>query len=122
VSRYARAAPLSTLPALTRKLSSPPRPCRLRHPDEDPGVTPKKQAPAAETQAVDLEAALAELEQLVVRMERGDLPLEEALASFERGVELTRACQQALQQAELKVQVLVERAGKAALEPLDADR
>ena len=77
---------------------------------------------ATRTKPLDFEAALAELETLVARMERGDLPLEDALASFERGVELTRLCQQALQQAELKVQVLVERAGKAALEPLDTDR
>jgi exodeoxyribonuclease VII small subunit len=74
---------------------------------------------AAATEGLDFEAALAELEALVARMEQGDLPLDEALKQFERGVELTRLCQQALKDAELKVQVLMERHGAQALEPLD---
>ena len=52
------------------------------------------------------ESTLAELEELVARMEAGDLPLEEALRSFERGVQLTRECQAALQAAQQRVQVL----------------
>jgi len=71
--------------------------------------------------AIDFEAALAELEGLVTRMESGDLPLDEALRQFERGVELTRLCQQALKDAELKVQVLLERQGKESLENFDPD-
>jgi exodeoxyribonuclease VII small subunit len=55
---------------------------------------------------LDFEAAMAELEGLVERMESGDLPLEETLKQFERGVTLTRQCQEALKQAEQKVQVL----------------
>jgi exodeoxyribonuclease VII small subunit len=70
----------------------------------------------------DFEQALADLEALVARMEKGDLPLEEALAHFERGIELTRRCQSALKDAELKVQMLVERDGKPALEPFDEER
>ena len=77
----------------------------------------KKSAAAAP----DFEKALAELEALVARMEKGDLPLEEALASFERGIELTRLCQTALKEAEQKVQLLVERDGKQTLEPFDPD-
>ena len=72
--------------------------------------------------AADFEQALEELEALVARMEKGDLPLEEALAHFERGIELTRRCQAALKDAELKVQVLVERDGKQTLEPFDDER
>jgi len=72
--------------------------------------------------APDFEQALAELEALVARMERGDLPLEDALRCFERGIELTRLCQGVLRDAEQKVQVLVERDGKQALGPLDPDR
>ena len=53
----------------------------------------------------DFEAALKELEGLVERMEKGELPLEESLQKFERGIELTRSCQKALQEAEQKVQV-----------------
>ena len=71
-------------------------------------------------QAPDFESALKELEALVERMESGDLPLEQALQLFERGVELTRICQASLQQAELKVEQLIERGGHAELAPLDA--
>ena len=53
------------------------------------------------------EAALAELEQIVARLERGELKLEESLKLFERGVELTRQCRQSLDGAELKVQQLL---------------
>ena len=55
---------------------------------------------------IDFEKALAELEQLVETMEKGDLTLEESLKQFERGVTLTRACQRALAEAEQKVRVL----------------
>ena len=53
------------------------------------------------------EAALAELEQIVARLERGELKLEESLKLFERGVELTKQCRQSLDGAELKVQQLL---------------
>ena len=59
----------------------------------------------------DFEQALAELEALGEKMEEGDLSLEESLQSFERGIQLTRGCQQALQAAEQKVQVLLEKDG-----------
>lgn len=52
-----------------------------------------------------------ELEKIVERLEAGELSLEQSLGDFERGVHLTRACQQALQQAELRVQQLVEADG-----------
>lgn len=68
---------------------------------------------------MDFETALKELEALVERMESGDLPLDEALKLFERGVELTRTCQGALKQAELKVEQLLEKNGRATLVPLD---
>lgn len=63
------------------------------------------------------EDSLAELEQLVAQLEQGDISLEESLKAFERGVNLTRACQQALQQAEQKVQILLEKNGTQTLEP-----
>ena len=66
------------------------------------------------------EPALAELEELVARMESGNLPLEEALRSFERGVKLTRECQLALQAAQQRVQVLVQRPEGAVIEDFDA--
>ena len=55
-----------------------------------------------------LEQALKDLEQIVVNLEKGDLPLAEAIRQFERGVELTRRCQEVLKEAEQKVQVLSE--------------
>lgn len=69
----------------------------------------------------DFEAALAELEALVEKMEQGDLSLDDSLKQFERGVQLTRSCQQALRTAEQKVQVLLEKNGEETLEPLDSD-
>ena len=59
----------------------------------------------------DFEAALAELEAIVQRLEQGEIPLEESLRQYERGVALTRSCQQALQQAEEKIRVLAKGAG-----------
>ena len=57
---------------------------------------------------IDFEATLKELENLVQQMESGDLGLEESLAAFERGVKLTRRCQAALKNAELRVRALTE--------------
>ncbi len=74
------------------------------------------QSPAQPPQALDFERALAELESLVERLERGDLPLEEALKTFERGVELTRFCQTALKAAQQKVEILLKRSGQTAVE------
>jgi exodeoxyribonuclease VII small subunit len=60
----------------------------------------------------DFEQALSELEGLVERLERGDLPLDEALKAFERGVALTRHCQACLQTAQQKVEILLKRSGQ----------
>ncbi len=62
------------------------------------------------------EETLASLEALVEQLEKGDLSLEESLKSFEQGVKLTRACQTALQEAEQKVQILLEKNGAEQLE------
>ncbi len=67
--------------------------------------------PAADAEPLDFERAMAELEQLVDRLEKGDLPLEESLGAFERGIALTRNCQAALRQAEQKVEMLLQRPG-----------
>lgn len=57
----------------------------------------------------NFETALEELNTIVEKMEQGGLSLEESLKNFERGVELTRQCQQALQSAEQKVQILLKK-------------
>ena len=61
--------------------------------------------PAASVVA-GFERSLDELEQLVQRMEKGDMSLDESLGAYERGVALYRQCQGALQQAELRVKLL----------------
>lgn len=72
---------------------------------------------ARETQPGDFESSLNELEQLVERLERGDLPLDDALKTFERGVELTRHCQTSLKAAQQKVDILLKRNGQPEVEP-----
>ena len=72
----------------------------------------KKKTPA-------LEEALNELEQLVEDLEQGDQPLEASLKSVERGVELTRICQQALDEAEQKIRILSGEHPAAELEPFE---
>ncbi len=61
----------------------------------------------AKAKAIDFETTLNELEQLVQRMESGELNLEDSLKAFEQGMNLSRSCQQALAEAEQKVQVLL---------------
>jgi exodeoxyribonuclease VII small subunit len=73
----------------------------------------------AKKPVVDFEQALAELEQLVGKLEQGELPLEASLKAFERGIELTRLCQKELAAAEQKVRVLTGRDDDETLEPMD---
>ena len=68
---------------------------------------------------VGLEKSLEELEALVARLEGGDLPLEQALKEFERGVRLTRQCQTALQEAEQKVEILLKKTETAEPQPFE---
>ncbi|MCM2338768.1 MAG: exodeoxyribonuclease VII small subunit [Lysobacter sp.] len=68
----------------------------------------------------DFETSLDELEQLVDKMEHGDMSLEDSLAAYERGVGLYRRCQTALEQAELRVKLLSEPQDPASAEPFTA--
>lgn len=86
---------------------------------------PTKPAADKSTESADdndtgivFEDALQELEQLVARMESGDLSLNDSLQAFERGVKLARQCQVALDAAELKVQSL---SADGELTPFDPD-
>jgi len=65
-----------------------------------------------------LEETLESLEALVEKLETGDLPLEEAVREFERGIKLTRQCQAVLKDAGQKVEILL--AETADPEPFDA--
>src|SRR5947208_15458802 len=57
-------------------------------------------------EAQTFEASLAALEQIVRELERGELPLERSLELFEQGVRLSRECQERLQAAERRIEVL----------------
>jgi exodeoxyribonuclease VII small subunit len=74
-----------------------------------------------DSEPLDFEAAMRDLEELVERLEHGDLPLEESLAAFERGVMLTRSCQTALKEAEQKVEILLKKAGEPQAEEFGTD-
>ena len=68
---------------------------------------PKKDTPDPSPVA-RFEHSLDELEQLVEKMEQGEMSLEDSLAAYERGVGLYRRCQAALEQAELRVRLLTD--------------
>ncbi len=68
----------------------------------------------------NFEQALDELEKVVKQLESGDLPLEETLALFERGVGLSDACRKQLESAETRIEILLKRAGEVKPEPFDA--
>jgi exodeoxyribonuclease VII small subunit len=57
----------------------------------------------------DFESAIAELESIVKKLEEGDLPLEQSLELFERGVRLSRFCHSTLEAAERRIEILNER-------------
>ncbi len=76
---------------------------------------PKKKKPS------NFESDLLELENLVEKMEEGDLSLEESLVHFERGIALTRSCQKALTEAEQKIQILLAEDGSQKLQPFSSD-
>ena len=67
------------------------------------------------------ESSLEELEKIVQRMESGDQSLEESLKDFERGVTLTKACQNMLKNAEQKVEKLVKDHGELKTEAVSDD-
>jgi exodeoxyribonuclease VII small subunit len=69
----------------------------------------------------NFEATLAELEQIVQQMENGQQSLEEALSTFQRGMELSRLCEAGLKNAEQRVERLVSENGSYRVEPFKTD-
>ena len=69
----------------------------------------------------NLEDSMAEITQLVDKMEHGELTLEQSLAHFERGVNLVKHCQKILTEAEQKVQLLIQKNQKETLTPYGED-
>lgn len=80
-------------------------------------MSDKPRSEAAATPAPDFEKSLAELESLIARLERGDLPLAESLALFEQGIGLTRQCHERLSDARQRVEILL----KDGARPFDPD-
>ena len=76
---------------------------------------------ARKTDTPTFEEAMQQLEQLVESMEKGELSLDASLEAFEEGVKLTRICQQALKEAEQKVQILSQNTPEGELEPFERD-
>ncbi|MDI1252095.1 exodeoxyribonuclease VII small subunit [Thermomonas sp.] len=81
---------------------------------------PRKPPASAETSPVaEFETSMNALEDLVGKMEDGEMSLEDSLAAYERGVGLYRSCQQALEQAELRVRLLSDPANPDQAKPFD---
>ena len=79
-----------------------------------------------ETSIKDFEAAIAELESIVKKLEEGDLTLEQSLGLYERGVQLSRFCHARLEEAERRIEILNERGelkpAPASLSSQDSER
>jgi exodeoxyribonuclease VII small subunit len=80
------------------------------------------ETPKVERPLENFEAGLEELEKVVKELEGGDLPLERALALFEKGVGLSDACRKQLLEAETRVEILLKKNGKLQPEPFPADK
>ena len=76
-----------------------------------------------DVKALSFEVALKELESIVQRLEKGDVPLEESVAIYERGEALKRRCEDLLRQAEARVEkITLDAAGRpTGVAPLDPD-
>ncbi len=65
------------------------------------------------------EECLQRLEEVVNQLERGEVPLEQALKLFEEGVQLSNSCRKELEEAEGKVEILLKQNGKLQAEPFE---
>ena len=74
------------------------------------------------TEEIKFEDALTRLEEIVERLEEGDLPLEESLSAFEEGIKLSRVCAKLLNEAERKVEILTKgEDGQLIAEPFEEE-
>jgi exodeoxyribonuclease VII small subunit len=76
---------------------------------------------SAEPQGPNFERELEDLEAVVKRLESGDLPLEESLQLFERGIALSDSCRRQLDAAETRVEQLVKRGRGIVAQPFDPE-
>ena len=71
-------------------------------------------------QKITFEQAMAELDEIVRKLENGQIPLEEAVKTYERGIELKKICEEKLKSAEMKIEKLTLQDGRPTeTEPLD---
>ena len=74
------------------------------------------------TEEIKFEDALTRLEEIVEKLEEGDLPLEESLSAFEEGIKLSRVCAKLLNEAERKVEILTKgEDGQLITEPFEEE-
>lgn len=81
----------------------------------------KTAAKTTEEKPPSFEQGLEQLEAIVKEMESGELPLEQALNLFERGMKLNESCRKQLEAAETRVEILTRRGGEMEPQPFDAD-
>ncbi|ACQ68218.1 exodeoxyribonuclease VII small subunit [Candidatus Williamhamiltonella defendens] len=81
----------------------------------------KKKSKIKKNASISFETALNDLEQVVTRLESGNLSLEEALNEFERGIKLTKQTQKTLLEAEQHVKILLSDTPDAKLNPFTLD-
>ncbi|HQL89219.1 MAG TPA: exodeoxyribonuclease VII small subunit [Syntrophales bacterium] len=70
---------------------------------------------------VKFEDALAKLEEIVRKMEQGELTLDESLASFEEGIRLSRLCSAKLDEAERRIEILLKKEGETEVKPFSPE-
>ncbi len=79
----------------------------------------REAASGSDDQQPSFEEGLAELETIVEQLEHGELPLEQSLELFEKGVKLSDTCRKQLQEAESKVEILLKKEGRIEAEPFN---
>ena len=73
------------------------------------------------TKTPNFEATLAELQETVDALEKGNLPLEDALSQFQRAIKLSKSCQKVLQEAELKISQIAQDGTEVSPPEVDLD-
>ncbi|RCX23155.1 exodeoxyribonuclease VII small subunit [Fontibacillus phaseoli] len=75
---------------------------------------------AQEQQSLNFEEAMNQLEVIVSQLERGDVPLEQAIDLFQKGMQLSQLCSQKLSQVERKIEMIVEADGEIGKKPFSS--
>ncbi len=78
--------------------------------------------PEETTASPNFEASLEELERIVKELEKGDLPLEQSLSLFERGMRLSAECKRQLEEAESRVEILMRKGSEMVAVPFNPDK